>query len=77
MMKTIKLSEIEKVFSSKKFKKATKDKWIYDYDWKMAFKSEKHRQEFLNSIKKAEEEIKRGEGTNFEDFKEEIQNWTY
>lgn len=60
MQKTIRLSEIGKIFSSKRLKKVKSDNWIYDYELKMAFKSEKYRQEFLDAIKRAQQDIKEG-----------------
>lgn len=60
MQKTIKLSDFSKVFSGKRLKKDTKDKYIYDNKYQIAFKSEKDRIEFVNHIKKAEEDIKEG-----------------
>jgi len=63
MIKAIRLSEIGKIFANKKLKKVkkeTKDNWIYDYEWGFAFKKEKYRQEFLDAIKRAEENIKEG-----------------
>lgn len=80
MIKTIKLSKIGKIFSNKKLKKVkkeSKDNWIYDYEWGIAFKNEKYRQEFLDTIQRAEEQIERGEGITFEEFEKEIENWTY
>lgn len=60
MQKTIRLSEIGKIFSSKRLKKVKNDNWIYDYELKMAFKSEKYRQEFWNAINRAQQDIKEG-----------------
>lgn len=60
MQKTIKLSDFSKVFSGKRLKKDTKDKYIYDNKYQIVFKSEKDRIEFVNHIKKAEEDIKEG-----------------
>ena len=61
MLKNIKLIEIGKNFSGKKLNKVVvKNGWIYDYKWKMVFKSEKYRQEFLDAIKKGIEDIERG-----------------
>ncbi|MCI8412139.1 MAG: hypothetical protein HFJ40_06925 [Clostridia bacterium] len=77
MMKTVRLSEIGRIFTNKKFKKVSKDNWIYDYKWRIAFKTKKYRQEFLDTIKRAEEEIERGDGISFEEFEKEIKNWIY
>ena len=60
MYKTIKLSNFSKIFSGKRLKKAAKDKLLYDSEYKIAFKSEKDRIEFINHIKRAEEDIKEG-----------------
>ena len=60
MNKTIKLLKLTEIFSYKRLKENTKDKWIYDRKFKIAFKSEKARQEFVNHIKRAEEDIKEG-----------------
>ena len=60
MQKTIRLSEIGKIFSSKRLKKVKNDNWIYDYELKMAFKSEKYRQEFWDAINRAQQDIKEG-----------------
>lgn len=60
MPKTIRLSEIGKIFSSKRLKKVKNDNWIYDYELKMAFKSEKYRQEFWDAINRAQQDIKEG-----------------
>ena len=60
MQKTIRLSDIKKIFSSKRLKKVKNDNWIYDYELKMAFKSEKYRQEFLDTINRAQQDIKEG-----------------
>lgn len=60
MIKTIRLSEIGKLFTNKKLKKVTKDNWIYDYEWGIAFKTEKYRQDFLDAIERAEEDLKEG-----------------
>ena len=57
MQKTIRLSDIKKIFSSKRLKKVKNDNWIYDYELKMAFKSEKYRQEFLDTINRAQQDI--------------------
>lgn len=77
MIKTMRLSEIGKIFANKKVKKVSKDNWIYDYEWGIAFKTEKYRQEFLDAIKRAQEEIERGDGITFEEFEKEVKNWTY
>ena len=60
MQKIIRLSEIGKIFSSKRLKKVKNDNWIYDYELKMAFKSEKYRQEFWDAINRAQQDIKEG-----------------
>lgn len=60
MLKTIKLSGIGNLFANQKLKKVAKDNWIYDYEWGIAFRSEKYRQEFLDSIKRAQDDIKAG-----------------
>lgn len=60
MYKTIKLSDFSKIFSGKRLKKEAKDNWIYDNKYKIAFRSEKDRKEFVNHIKRAEEDIKEG-----------------
>ena len=39
--------------------------------------TKKYRQEFLDTIKRAEEEIERGDGISFEEFEKEIKNWIY
>lgn len=56
----MKLTEIGKKFSSKKFKAVAKDGWVYDFEWRLGFKDETYRQEFLNKIKIAQEDIKEG-----------------
>ena len=60
MQKTIKSSDFSKLFSSRRLKKYTKDKYIYDNKYKIAFKSERDKIEFANHIKRAEEDIKEG-----------------
>ena len=37
-----------------------RDGWVYDFEWSLAFRSEKYRQEFLKSIYRAEEDIREG-----------------
>ena len=75
MQKIIRLSDIKKIFSSKKLKKVKNDNWIYDYELKMAFKSEKYRQEFWNAINRAQQDIKEGRVTTWEEFEKEIDEW--
>ena len=60
MIKTVKLLEIGKRFFSKKIKVMARDGWVYDFEWSLAFRSEKYRQEFLKSIYRAEEDIREG-----------------
>lgn len=60
MNKTIKLSNLSEIFSGKKSKKETKDKWIYDNEYRIAFRTKKDKIEFVNHIKRAEKDIKEG-----------------
>ena len=60
MIKTVKLLEIGKRFFSKKIKVMARDGWVYDFEWSLASRSEKYRQEFLKSIYRAEEDIREG-----------------
>lgn len=75
MQKTIKISEIGKIFSGKRLKKVKSDNWIYDYELRIAFKSEKYRQEFWDAINRAQEDIKKGRVTAWEDFEKEMDEW--
>ena len=60
MQKIVKILDVSKIFTGKKIKKDTKDKYIYDKKYKIAFITEKDRREFINHIERAEEDIKRG-----------------
>lgn len=68
MIKTVKLLEIGKRFFSKKIKVMARDGWVYDFEWRMGFKNESYRQQFLNKIKKAEADIEAGRVTPWKTF---------
>ena len=48
------------MFLGKRLRKDTKNKYTYDNKYKIAFRTEKDRKEFVNHIKRAEEDIKAG-----------------
>ncbi len=73
MIKTIKIMEKGKIFYGKISRVIKKDGWIYDYDWKIAFKSEKYREEFLNKIKIAQKDIKEGRLYSLKELEEILQ----
>ena len=75
MLKTFKLFDVGKVFFGQMVVK--RSGWIYDYRWKMAFKSEKYRQEFLDKIKRAQEHIKEGKYITLEEFNKKIDDMIY
>lgn len=77
MIKTVKLLEIGKRFFSKKIKVMARDGWVYDFEWRMGFKNESYRQQFLNKIKRAQADVEAGKGTPWEDFVKEMEGWTY
>ena len=60
MQKIVKILDVSKIFTGKKIKKDTKDKYIYDNKYKIAFRTEKDRIEFINHLERAEEDIKEG-----------------
>ncbi len=75
MLKTMKLTEIGKKFSSKKLKVVAKDGWVYDFEWHLGFRSEEYRQQFLNKIRRSQEQIKEGKCMPMEDFVIEMEEW--
>lgn len=75
MLKTKKITETGKRFSSKKLKVVARDGWVYDFEWRLGFKDENYRQEFINKIKRAQEQIKEGKCTPMEDFAKEMEEW--
>ncbi len=77
MIKTIRIMEKGKIFYGKISRVIKKDGWIYDYNWKIAFKSEEYREEFLNKIKIAQKDIENKNYLTWEEFNKEINKWTY
>lgn len=75
MIKTVKLLEIGKRFFSKKFKVMARDGWVYDFEWRMGFKNETYRQQFLNKIKRAQDNIREGKVTPIEEAIKEMNDW--
>ena len=73
MLKSFKIFDINKVFFGERV--VRRDGWLYDYKWKMAFKSKKYRQDFIDSIKRAREDIKEGRLYTLEELKKEINIW--
>lgn len=61
--KMLKLNSFNSLVTTKKFKKAKKNK-VYDKEWNMLFVNEKARLDFRKAISNAEEDIKnKKEGT--------------
>lgn len=75
MIKTVKLLEIGKRFFSKKIKVMARDGWVYDFEWRMGFKNESYRQQFLNKIKRAQDNIREGKVTPIEEAIKEMNEW--
>ncbi len=75
MIKTVKLLEIGKRFFSKKIKVMARDGWVYDFEWRMGFKNETYRQQFLNKIKRAQDNIREGKVTPIEEAIKEMNDW--
>ena len=75
MLKSFKIFDVNKVFFGERVVK--KDGWLYDYKWKIAFKSEKYRQDFINKIRKAQKHIKEGKYLTLEEFNKKIDNMIY
>ena len=73
MIKTIRIMEKGKIFYGKISRVIKKDGWIYDYNWKIAFKSEEYREEFLNKIKIAQKDIKDGRLYSLKELEEILQ----
>lgn len=77
MIKTVKIFEIGKKFFSKKIKVMARDGWIYDFEWRMGFQNENYWKQFLNKIKKAEEDVEAGRVIPWEEFVKEMESWKY